>query len=60
MFWRGFWINNLGNPQVLPLTYIIGTTGMLGAILSANRGPLSAVQLRAAVEAQLQLKESGR
>ena len=53
-------INNLGNPQVLPLTYIIGTTGMLGAILSANRGPLSAVQLRAAVEAQLQLKESGR
>ena len=45
--------NGFGAPQVLPLTYIIGADGSLAAVLSANRGPLSAAQLRAAVEAQL-------
>ncbi len=45
--------NGFGAPQVLPLTYIIGRTGTLGAVLNANRGPLSAGQLRAAIEAQL-------
>ena len=46
-------VNVFGSPQVLPLTYIIGPVGTLGAVLSANRGPLSAGQLRAAVEVQL-------
>ncbi len=45
-------VNGFGSPQVLPLTYIIGRTGTLAAVLSANRGPLSAAQLRAAVDAQ--------
>ena len=46
-------VNGFGAPQVLPLTYIIGPAGTLGAVLRANRGALSAEQLRAAVEAQL-------
>ncbi len=46
-------VNGFGPPQVLPLTYIIAPTGTLVAVLSANRGPLSAARLRAAVEAQL-------
>ena len=46
-------VNGFGAPQVLPLTYIIGPTGTLGAVLSANRGPLSAAQLREALNAQL-------
>jgi thiol-disulfide isomerase/thioredoxin len=45
--------NGFGDPQVLPLTYIIGADGSLAAILAANRGPLSAAQLRAAVDARL-------
>jgi cytochrome c biogenesis protein CcmG/thiol:disulfide interchange protein DsbE len=46
-------VNGFGAPQVLPLTYIIAPTGLISAVLSANRGPLSAVQLRAAVDAAL-------
>ena len=46
-------VNGFGAPQALPLTYIIGATGTLTDVLSANRGPLSAAALRAAVEAQL-------
>ena len=47
-------VNEFGPPQVLPLTYIIGPTGTLTAILRANQGLLSAAQLRAAVEVALQ------
>ena len=46
-------VNGFGTPQVLPLTYIIGATGTVAAVLSANRGPLSATQLRGAIDAQL-------
>jgi thiol-disulfide isomerase/thioredoxin len=46
-------INAFGAPQVLPLTYIISPKGTLAAVLNANRGPLSAAQLREAIEAQL-------
>jgi thiol-disulfide isomerase/thioredoxin len=45
--------NGFGTPQVLPLTYIVGPTGAISAVLSANRGALSAAQLRAAVDAAL-------
>lgn len=45
--------NGFGPPQVLPLTYVIGRGGALSAVLRANRGPLSAEQLRGAVEAAL-------
>jgi thiol-disulfide isomerase/thioredoxin len=44
-------VNGFGAPQVLPLTYIISATGRVSAVLSANRGALSAEQLRAAVTA---------
>jgi thiol-disulfide isomerase/thioredoxin len=50
-------LNGFGQPQALPLTYIIGRNGLLTAVLSANRGPLSAAQLRAAIEAGLQAAE---
>ena len=46
-------VNGFGDPQVLPLTYIIGSAGTLGVVMSANRGALSEGQLRAAVDAQL-------
>ena len=42
--------NGFGSPQVLPLTYIIGRSGEVSAVLRANGGPLSAGQLRRAVE----------
>jgi thiol-disulfide isomerase/thioredoxin len=42
-------VNGFGTPQVLPLTYIIDATGKVSAVLSANRGPISAGQLRSAV-----------
>ncbi|MBS0388065.1 MAG: TlpA family protein disulfide reductase [Proteobacteria bacterium] len=45
--------NGFGDPPVLPLTYIIGADGRVAAILMANRGPLSATQLRAAIDARL-------
>ena len=45
--------NGFGAPQTLPLTYIIGRSGAVSALLRANQGPLSAGQLRAAIEAQL-------
>ena len=45
--------NGFGMPAVLPLTYIIGPTGRVSAILRANQGPLSNTQLRAAVDAAL-------
>jgi len=45
--------NDFGDPQVLPLTYIIGADGNVAAILLPGRGPFSAAQLRAVVEAHL-------
>ena len=42
-------VNGFGAPQMLPLTYIIDRAGKLSAVLRANRGALSAGQLRAAV-----------
>ena len=45
--------NGFGAPQVLPLTYVIDRAGSVAAVLRANRGPLSAGQLRAAVELAL-------
>lgn len=45
--------NGFGAPQVLPLTYIIGSNGVLAVVLRANRGALSAAQLREAIDAQL-------
>ncbi len=45
--------NGFGAPQVLPLTYIITPTGLISEVLRANRGALSAAQLRGAVEAAL-------
>jgi thiol-disulfide isomerase/thioredoxin len=45
--------NGFGAPQRLPLTYIISPAGLISAVLSANRGPLSAAQLRAAVDVAL-------
>jgi thiol-disulfide isomerase/thioredoxin len=46
-------VNGFGAPQALPMTYIIAPSGLISAVLSANRGALSAAQLRAAVEAAL-------
>jgi thiol-disulfide isomerase/thioredoxin len=45
--------NGFGTPQVLPMTYIIAADGTLAEVLTANRGALSAAQLRAAVNARL-------
>jgi thiol-disulfide isomerase/thioredoxin len=45
--------NGFGAPQVLPMTYIVAADGTLAEVLTANRGALSAVQLRAAVDARL-------
>jgi cytochrome c biogenesis protein CcmG/thiol:disulfide interchange protein DsbE len=42
--------NGFGAPQMLPLTYIIDRRGTLSAVLRANRGALSAGELRAAVD----------
>jgi thiol-disulfide isomerase/thioredoxin len=42
--------NGFGAPQMLPLTYIIDRKGAVSAVLRANRGALSAGELRAAVE----------
>jgi len=42
--------NGFGAPQMLPLTYIIDRRGALSAVLRANRGALSAGELRAAVD----------
>ena len=50
--------NGFADPPVLPLTYIIGVDGKVLQVLLANRGPLSATQLRAAVEAHL-LRDAG-
>ena len=44
-------VNGFGTPQVLPLTYIIDASGKVSAVLSANRGPISAEQLRGALSA---------
>jgi len=44
-------VNGFGAPRFLPLTYIIDATGKVSAVLTANRGPVSAGQLRAAVSA---------
>lgn len=45
--------NGFGAPQVLPLTYIIDRKGTVSAVLRANRGALSAGELRAAVDRAL-------
>ena len=46
-------INGFGAPQVLPLTYVIDGAGSLTAVLRASSGPVSAGQMRAAVERAL-------
>jgi thiol-disulfide isomerase/thioredoxin len=48
--------NGFGAPQLLPLTYVIGPTGAVSAVLRANRGALSADQLRSAVDQALRGK----
>ncbi len=45
--------NGFGTPQALPLTYIIGASGTVRTILQSNQGAISAVRLRASVEAAL-------
>jgi cytochrome c biogenesis protein CcmG/thiol:disulfide interchange protein DsbE len=45
--------NGFGAPQALPLTYIIGASGTVSALLRSNQGAISAERLRAAVEAAL-------
>ncbi len=45
--------NEFGAPQVLPLTYIIARNGTIAAVLSANRGALSAAELQQMVSSQL-------
>jgi thiol-disulfide isomerase/thioredoxin len=45
--------NGFGTPSVLPLTYVVTGAGVVSAVLSANRGALSAAQLRSAVDAAL-------
>ncbi len=52
-------VNGFGASPVWPLTYIIATNGSVSAVFRANRGPLSAGQLRAAIEAQLPRAEPG-
>ena len=42
--------NGFGAPQMLPLTYVIDRSGRLSAVLRANRGALTAGELRAAVD----------
>ncbi len=42
--------NGFGSPQVLPVTYLIDRQGSVAAVLRANRGALSAGELRSAVE----------
>ena len=45
--------NDFGSPRSLPLTYVIDRDGVIRAVLSANRGPVSAEALRSAVTALL-------
>jgi len=45
--------NDFGAPRTLPLTYVIRADGAVGAVLSANRGAISAEVLRSAVVAAL-------
>ena len=42
--------NGFGPPQVLPLTYIIDRSGVVAAVLRANRGALTSEQLRGTIE----------
>jgi cytochrome c biogenesis protein CcmG/thiol:disulfide interchange protein DsbE len=51
--------NGFGPPQVLPLTYIIDASGQVVRVLRANRGALSAEQLRAAVGQALASNAAG-
>jgi len=46
-------VNGFGAPQMLPLTYVIDRAGKLSAVLRANRGALSAGELRVAVDRAL-------
>ena len=41
--------NDFGAPRSLPLTYVIGADGLVRAVLSANRGAVSAEALRASI-----------
>ena len=50
-------INSFGEPPVLPMTYVIGPDGTVGAVLTANRGALSAAQLHAAVDVLVRATE---
>lgn len=42
-------LNDFGAPRSLPLTYVIGTDGVIRTVLSANRGAVSAADLRASI-----------
>ena len=42
-------LNDFGAPRSLPLTYVIGTDGVIRAVLGANRGAVSAEALRASI-----------
>ncbi len=42
-------LNEFGAPRALPLTYLIGADGVIRAVLSANRGAVSAEALRASI-----------
>jgi thiol-disulfide isomerase/thioredoxin len=46
-------VNDFGAPQVLPLTYVIARNGTIASVLSANKGALSAAELRQIVSSQL-------
>ena len=45
--------NEFGSPRSLPLSFVIDREGVIRTVLSANRGPVSAEALRAAVTALL-------
>ena len=46
-------VNDFGAPQLLPMTYVIARNGTIAASLSANRGAMSATELRQIVASQL-------
>ncbi len=45
--------NGFGSPAVLPLTYVIGASGRISAVLRASQGALTEAQLRTAIETTL-------
>lgn len=46
--------NGFGMPPVLPLTYVIGSSGRIHAVLLPGRAALTEAQLRSVIEAALQ------